>query len=222
MHIKNSHKIVTHDGDLNNMSDNLPVPHFQTTLPIRLPERMAELDARFQNISKIADVADRVLALRSFREDIRQFLYEARGTRRELQGSKPGFIAGFGIAATAIVVSGIVAFPGGLIVGLGVGGVVGLFAGGAVQEVYQDKFENKSGDFAFYYNTSRAVEKMISDIVENADPRVVVMSPHADQAFDKFPRLRERFALAKDIDKMRSEITGQGSQPSLDKQRPEL
>lgn len=203
------------------MSDNLPVP-FTTTLPVRLPERVTELGARFENISKMVDLSDKLLALESFRDDLCVFWSEAVRVREELQGKKPGLRAGMGICAAGVVIGGIVTFPSGLVVGLMIGGIVGAIGGGITQEVAQEKFEKESGDFAFYYKMERAALKMQRDIIENADPRVIVMSPQADLIFDKFKRLRQRFDLAKDIDKMRNDIAGKSNLPSIDKPRPEL
>lgn len=208
-------------------TENLPAIIAGKRLVVLLPERIVELDQRFENVSKIADAADRLMAIEALREDIRDFYRARYEISSENKVVNAAFTGTFGTTVVASVAAGAIigaAGPVGMIVGGVFCGLAGGLAGvmlaiGAALGVEQ-LYDWKSGDNRYVGDLRERVNKLEAETLKTVDTRKIALSEHADTLFDRYPDLSAKFARAQAIDKVRAEEAAKLQIPSLDKQKP--
>lgn len=201
--------------------DKLPAIVQENAHKLYLPERIIELNERFENARNIADVADRLMALDALRGDLEVYhrdLWAERSRRKD--DTKVAWTVGGVLTAVVIVGLGIGVGPfaalGGLVWGAGFGGVLGLMA----QQTANNIFDDCSPDCAFKRDLLGRISGVVADIEKNVDPRLIVKSSLAENVFQTFPNLKEKFLLAQGIDRMREDMAAQTRLPALEKQQP--
>lgn len=211
-------------------TDNLPAIISGKKLVVLLPERIIELNDRFENVSKIADVADKLMAIEALKDDIKAFYAQRNGLSTE---GKVTETVGMGLFGSTIVAGAVgggwAAAASGWLAVIGAGaacGLVGLLGGLlvaiAAEEVVGGLYARKSGDIKFAEDLSARVSTLEQEVLKTADTRKIALSEHAETIFDKYPDLSAKFARAQAIDKVRVEEAILRRVPSLDKQKPEI
>lgn len=203
---------------------NLPVSIQNKNLTIRHPERVKELEARFENIINIVDTSDKLLALRELQEDLPVFYHDARDALKNSFGHKftigGAVILGVGLPV-GMFLSGGMLLPATLGYGLLLTTAGGLLGDVTREMVWRSLWE-RSGDQAYHDALKGKVIKALDDIQDKADVRQIAQSPQAERVFERFPRLGKKFELACRVDAMREGAAGRGIGVAIDKTKPEL
>lgn len=175
--------------------------------------RITDMEERFNNVSAIADTADRLLALHAFREELGveikgdNPLNALRGLDVE-RAKMLSMVGGIGAMAAFGVAAGLVAAVA--------APVVLPVAGAAVKKGYDRYFGEKKTVAAF----EQRVSATLAQAMAQADVELIALSPQAFAVFETFPDLKERFVLASCVNKVRAESAELRAHPSLEKQAP--
>lgn len=184
----------------------IPLRKKNAALPAPV-ERTAEirtLKERYENITRIADVADRLLTLEAFKEEVKAMQMAEWEYMNSLY-TTPQMLTTLllpAVLGASVLVAGLGPWciP---VAALGLGG--GMMLMDATQRMIVRNYHKTYSDHADAGKMIEGIDAAKAEILKTADVKAVARSPRAVEVFEAYPKLKERFMLVAAVDKVREE-----------------